>query len=211
MTKNKSEVLTVEVLNKYKNQYRNLSHIKINQNTNGRIYTKNEKVVAMINTEKKSDGIIWIQGLEVFGDNRGQGFGYGLLDIAVNDLKATHLSVRKTNLKAKQLYENYGFTVYKTDDYMDYMKIQKSFKRSISESSLSVKKRNNLPNEVFGLPKKRKYPMPDKKHVFSAIKFFNFVDEEDEKELAKNIKKMMKKYDIDHSHVGKNNRLRKYL
>lgn len=211
LTKNKSEVLTVEVLNKYKNQYRNLSHIKINQNTNGRIYTKNEKVVAMINTEKKSDGIIWIQGLEVFGDNQGQGFGYGLLDIAVNDLKATHLSVRKTNLKAKQLYENYGFTVYKTDDYMDYMKIQKSFKRSISESSLSVKKRNNFPDEVFGLPEKRKYPMPDKKHVLSAIKLFNFVDNEDEKELAENIKKKMKDYKIDNSHIGKNNRLRKYL
>ena len=211
LTKNKSEVLTVEVLNKYKNQYRNLSHIKINQNTNGRIYTKNEKVVAMINTEKKSDGIIWIQGLEVFGDNQGQGFGYRLLDIAVNDLKATYLSVRKTNLKAKQLYENYGFTVYKTDDYMDYMKIQKSFKRSISESSLSVKKRNNFPDEVFGLPEKRKYPMPDKKHVLSAIKLFNFVDNEDEKELAENIKKKMKDYKIDNSHIGKNNRLRKYL
>ena len=60
---------------------------------------KDINLIGMINTEKKSDGIIWIQGLEVFGDNRGQGFGYGLLDIAVNDLKATHLSVRKTNLK----------------------------------------------------------------------------------------------------------------
>ena len=66
-------------------------------------------------------------------------------------------------------------------------------------------------SEEYGLPEKKKYPMPDKKHVYSAIKFFNYVDKEDEKELAENIKKKMKQYKIDSSHVGENNRLKNYL
>ena len=81
----------------------------------------------------------------------------------------------------------------------------------ITESAIEESKRSDLPDEVFGLPKQRKYPMPDKKHVLSAIKFFNYVDSENEKELAKNIKKQMKKYNIPSSSVGKNNRLKQYL
>ena len=118
----RGEKLTSQTLNKYKNQYNNLKHVKITDNTNGRIYTKNGKVVAMVNTEKKSDGSVWIQGLEVFGDNKGKGLGKELLNVAVNDLGATHLSVRKTNSIAKHLYDNYGFKTYDSDDFMDYMK-----------------------------------------------------------------------------------------
>lgn len=81
----------------------------------------------------------------------------------------------------------------------------------INDSRLSSSDRKDLPDSVFGLPEKRKYPMPDKKHVLSAIKLFNFVDNEDEKELAENIKKKMKEYKIDNSHVGEKNRLKKYL
>lgn len=72
-------------------------------------------------------------------------------------------------------------------------------------------KRSELPDNVFGIPQERKYPMPDEKHTLSAIKFFNYVDEQYEKQLAKAIIKNMKKYNIDGSHVGKNNKLRKYL
>ena len=54
-------------------------------------------------------------------------------------------------------------------------------------------KRSDLPDSIFGIPSQRKYPMQDKEHVLSAIKFFNYVDEEHEKELAKNIIKNMKK------------------
>lgn len=118
----RAERLTSQTLDKYKDQYNNLKHVKITDNTNGRIYTKNGKVIAMVNTEKKPDGNIWIQGLEVFGDNKRQGLGKELLNVAVNDLGATHLSVRKTNSIAKQLYNKYGFKTYESDDFMDYMK-----------------------------------------------------------------------------------------
>lgn len=73
------------------------------------------------------------------------------------------------------------------------------------------KKRSELPDSVFGIPQERKYPMPDEKHTRSAIKLFNHVDPKYEEQLAKAIIKNMKKYGIDGSVVGPNNRLRKYL
>lgn len=73
------------------------------------------------------------------------------------------------------------------------------------------KKRSELPDEVFGIPQERKYPMPDEKHTRSAIKLFNHVEPKYEEQLAKAIIKNMKKYGIDESVVGPNNRLRKYL
>lgn len=102
LRENNEHKLTNDILNQYKSQYRNLSHVKIDDTTKGFIYEKNNKVIALINTEKKSDGKIWIQGLEIFGDNKGTGLSIGLLDIAVNELKATNLSVRKTNNIAKK-------------------------------------------------------------------------------------------------------------
>lgn len=77
-------------------------------------------------------------------------------------------------------------------------------RRQISESTND----NDIP---YGLPELKKYPMPDEKHVLSAIRFFNYVSMENEKELAKNIKKQMKKYGIKPDRVGDKNRLKKYL
>lgn len=62
----------------------------------------------------------------------------------------------------------------------------------------------------YGLPDKKKYPMPDRDHVMSAIKFFNYVSPSDEKELAKNILKRIREYGIEDINVGENNRFGKY-
>ncbi len=35
-------------------------------------------------------------------------------------------------------------------------------------ANLSAKKRNSLPSQEFGLPEKRKYPMPDESHARNA-------------------------------------------
>ena len=72
-------------------------------------------------------------------------------------------------------------------------------------------KRSELPDSVFGIPSQRKYPMQDREHVLSAIKFFNYVDEDHEKELAENIIKKMKEYKIPFDTVGEKNRLRNYI
>ena len=90
-------------------------------------------------------------------------------------------------------------------DNMTYLKY-------LNEASfLSSKQRNNLPDSAFGLPKERRYPMPDEKHVLLAIKFFNHVEPEKEKELAKNIIKKIKEFDMaDRVKVGDKNRFKPY-
>ena len=68
-------------------------------------------------------------------------------------------------------------------------------------------------NKQYGLPKLKKYPMPDKRHVKSAIRFFNYVSPAQEKELANAILKRMRKYGMSFSDfiVGEENRFRKYV
>ena len=90
-------------------------------------------------------------------------------------------------------------------DNMTYLKY-------LSEASfLSSKQRNSLPDSAFGLPKERRYPMPDEKHVLLAIRFFNYVEPEKEKELAKNIIKKIKEFNMaDRVKVGDKNRFKSY-
>lgn len=82
---------------------------------------------------------------------------------------------------------------------------------SMNEAKLDSKERKALSDDEFGLPEKRKFPLNDKKHVLLAIKFFNRCDKKDQEELAKNIFKAMKKYDIPMDAIGKNNKLRNYM
>ena len=65
----------------------------------------------------------------------------------------------------------------------------------------------------FGLPKVKKFPMPDAAHVRSAIKFFNYVSPSNEEELARAILKRMRKYGMSFSDftVGEENRFIKYV
>lgn len=79
----------------------------------------------------------------------------------------------------------------------------------INEST--ERKRSELDDSEFGIPSQRKYPLDSEAHVRSAIKFFNYVDEEHEEELAKNIIKAMKKYNIDDINISDKNRLSKYI
>ena len=62
----------------------------------------------------------------------------------------------------------------------------------------------------YGLPEKKAYPMPDRKHVMSAIKFFNYVSPKDEEALAKAILARMDEYGISEVNVGPDNRFGKY-
>ena len=75
-----------------------------------------------------------------------------------------------------------------------------------TEAKLSAADRAKIKDSDYGIPSKRKYPMPDESHVRSAIQMFNHVDEA---ELAKNIKKKIKKYGMSVD-VGKDNRFSKY-
>ena len=76
----------------------------------------------------------------------------------------------------------------------------------LTEEKLKAKERTD-----FGIPELKKYPMPDKDHVLAAIRMFNHVDKEHEKQLAANIKKKMKEYNISNDSIGEKNRLYNYI
>ena len=85
------------------------------------------------------------------------------------------------------------------------------YDRYILESKMSSKTRNNLPDSEFGLPKQRRFPINDKPHVLSAIRFFNHVEKQYESELASNIIKKIHQFKMeDEIHVGPNNRFKTY-
>lgn len=73
--------------------------------------------------------------------------------------------------------------------------------------------KDELVAKKFGLPKVKKFPMPDAAHVRSAIKFFNYAKPSQERELANAILARMKEYGIDPDdlNVGDENRFKKYL
>lgn len=74
-----------------------------------------------------------------------------------------------------------------------------------------------MPMEVkdpkYGIPQLKKFPMPDARHVRSAIKFFNYVTPKYEKQLAAAILRRMKEYGLsfDDFTVGDENRFSKYV
>ena len=68
--------------------------------------------------------------------------------------------------------------------------------------------------DLYGVPELKKFPMPDKKHVKSAIRFFNYVDPKYEKELAEAILEKADEFGLvfdEDITVGEDNRFRKYL
>lgn len=70
-----------------------------------------------------------------------------------------------------------------------------------------------LKKRKYAFPEERKFPMPDAKHVKSAIRFFNYVDPKDEETLANYILARMKEYGmkLEDLNVGDENRFKKYL
>jgi len=79
-----------------------------------------------------------------------------------------------------------------------------------NETALKAKKRNALPDDAFGLPRTRQYPLNDKAHVQQAIRMFGHCkDPKDRKMLAKNIFAAMVKYNVT-TKIGKNNALYEY-
>lgn len=86
-----------------------------------------------------------------------------------------------------------------------------SFKESFAEGTLTAKEKSKLKDSDYGIPSKKKYPMPDESHVRAAIRMFNHCSEEDEVELAKAIKRKIKEYNITDVKISDKNRLSKYV
>ena len=122
-----------------------------------------------------------------------------------------------TSYMIKRLYKEKGekevAKLCKTGDYsvLSLYATRRLIKniKAFGEATLTAADRKSLSDSDYGLPSKKKYPMPDESHVRSAIRFFNHVDSEDEAELARNIKKKIKKFGMS-VEVGVKNRFSKY-
>ena len=62
---------------------------------------------------------------------------------------------------------------------------------------LNTEERRDLPTDVFGLPERREYPMPDAAHVRAAEAYFRYCPEDLRPELARNILKFAREYGVD--------------
>jgi hypothetical protein len=81
-------------------------------------------------------------------------------------------------------------------------------KGMIAESKLTQKEIDAIPEEEFGLPDRKAFPMPDEKRVKAAIAYFHTAKETEKKELAKNIKRRIKELELK---IELNADIKKYL
>lgn len=98
-----------------------LSHFRCSSNTKGVLFIHRNVLVGAVNVEKHpSDGLTWIQALEVNNNYQQKGLGTRLLKKAMS-LGATDLSVDKNNTEAIHMYLKAGFKAYKDTGHQYFM------------------------------------------------------------------------------------------
>jgi hypothetical protein len=76
--------------------------------------------------------------------------------------------------------------------------------------SLSKSARAKIPENKFGIPETRSYPLDTKKHVRSAVILFGKSDKKYRKELAERILQAMEIYEIPFDMIGEKSSLYPY-
>ena len=89
------------------------------------------------------------------------------------------------------------------------MKGELSESVTLNEAKLKAAERNELPDSAFGIPSKRKFPLNDPAHVKAAVKMFRHASPADRPELARRIKRAIKKFNLD-IEIGEDNPLHEY-
>ena len=129
-------------------------------------------------------------------------------------------STEDTNpsLLGKEDTTNHENLLDPTDDDQNYTPCEvygvinytSEFDEYYNESAMKAKERNALDDSEFGIPRLRKYPLNDQKHVKFAIRMFGHCkDPKDRAELAKRIFAKVKEFDMDVK-IGKGNPLYDY-
>lgn len=62
---------------------------------------------------------------------------------------------------------------------------------------LTYEEKKELPDNVFGLPERREYPMPDAAHVRAAEAYFRYCPEELKSRLARAIMDRAREFGVD--------------
>lgn len=116
-----------DVLDKYEERYRQLSHVDKDANKlRGYIYFANTSVgdkgdlVAFVAVKLQS-GKTWIDCLEVDPKYRGNKLSHQLLDVACKEFGATDVKINKDNERAIRIFKKYGFSQYDAKDNNVYM------------------------------------------------------------------------------------------
>ena len=105
-------------INKFKLQFKNLSHVKVGNRFKGVILHDNNKFVAVLQCNIK---IGYIVALEVSEQYQRQGIAMYLLELAQKDFNCNKLSVNNKNTTAIALYKKAGYTVFDEEGAMLYM------------------------------------------------------------------------------------------
>ena len=79
-----------------------------------------------------------------------------------------------------------------------------------TEASLTAAEKRALKDSDFGLPEQRGWPLHDESHVRSAITNFHWCAQENQRELAKNILKAIRKFDMKDMQISEANPFSKY-
>lgn len=134
----KREKISNSIINKYKDQQKSLKHIRFNTDIDGYIWIdkKQDKVAAILSVIEKPDRTRWVQAIEIGTSYRGYGLSKMVMNIAINELHADHLSVSKKNKVAIKLYKSLGFSEYKSTDSMIMMQLKKSTSSNKKEDEI---------------------------------------------------------------------------
>ncbi len=62
---------------------------------------------------------------------------------------------------------------------------------------LTYEEKKELPSDVYGLPERREYPMPDAAHVRAAEAYFRYCPEELKPKLARAILARAREFGVD--------------
>lgn len=69
--------------------------------------------------------------------------------------------------------------------------------RTDTSDKLDSAERRSLPDDVFGLPGKREFPMPDATHVRAAESYFRYASESEKPLLAHRIVMKAREFGVD--------------
>lgn len=141
-----------------------------------------------------------------------------LIILGASAMKSAYNSViRREHMSIKEIikYAPEVFTYNRSFDKKHIYPLKKlvsNYENSQKNIPVEETTRSELPDEEFGLPELRKYPLDTTQHIKSAIKFFNYVKKENEKELAENILKKIDELGIKGEiFVTEKNRFYKYF
>lgn len=114
-------------------------------------------------------------------------------------------------LRSSQAKDDPSLFDGETKEIVNYEKyVPSSITNYYNEATLSSKKRSALPDDVFGVPRLRAYPLHDKAHIKQAVRMFpHCKDPKDREVLAKNIIKAIEEKKVDIK-IGKKNPLYEY-